>query len=103
MRFFVAFIFNCLRQTVQKRICVFGKFWQTPVVSETQHTLNAMRHNRIKITFAKKTGKPLYYIGDGFWFGRISETEAKARLSNGTATLWEVKTENAFLAGAIAG
>lgn len=47
-----------------------------------------MRHTRIKIVRAKN-GKNLYYLGDGLWFGRISEEKALNGLAEKRYFLWE--------------
>jgi hypothetical protein len=49
-----------------------------------------MSHTRIKIVHAKN-GKLLYYIGDGFWFGRTSEKKALDGLASGKYQMWEAK------------
>jgi hypothetical protein len=46
-----------------------------------------MSHTRIKIV-TSKAGKKMYYIGDGLWFGRISEKKALEGLSTGKYILW---------------
>jgi hypothetical protein len=48
-----------------------------------------MRHNRIKIV-TSKNGNKLYYVGDGMWFGRISEKKALDGLSNGKYFFWSI-------------
>ncbi len=55
----------------------------------------------IKIVISK-TGKALYYRGDGFWFGRCSEAFAKQKLAEGIS-LWETNIKPALLSGVIAG
>lgn len=46
------------------------------------------RYNRIKKVVAK-SGRIMYYQGDGMWFGRISAAEAELGLSTGKFVLWE--------------
>jgi hypothetical protein len=55
----------------------------------------------IKITISK-TGKALYYRGDGFWFGRCSEAFAKQKMAEGIP-LWNTNIAPALGAGIIAG
>jgi len=55
----------------------------------------------IKIVISK-TGKTLYYRGNGFWFGRCSEAFAKQKLAQGIQ-LWETNIKPALTAGVIAG
>ena len=49
-----------------------------------------MRKTRIKVV-KNKNGRLQYYVGDGLWFGRISEDKALTGLSNGNYTFWETK------------
>jgi hypothetical protein len=46
-----------------------------------------MRNTRIKIV-KNKNGRNMYYLGDGIWFARISETEALKGLASGKYVLW---------------
>ena len=47
------------------------------------------RYTRVKIVKGKKG--LLYYLGDGLWFGRISEDKALDGLRSGKYSLWERK------------
>ncbi len=47
-----------------------------------------MRHTRIKKVITQK-GKTIYYVGDGFWFGRTSKAKAEDGLNSGKYFLWE--------------
>lgn len=44
-------------------------------------------HNRIKIVKGRK-GRLYYYLGDGLWFGRISEDKALKGLASKKYHLW---------------
>jgi len=46
-----------------------------------------MRHIYIKRVIAK-TGKTMFYLGDGLWFGRISQDKAELGLATGKYKLW---------------
>jgi hypothetical protein len=41
-----------------------------------------MKHNRLKIVITAKN-QTQYFLGDGFWFGRISKKEFQAKLAAG--------------------
>jgi hypothetical protein len=43
---------------------------------------NNMKHNRLKIVITAKN-QTQYFIGDGFWFGRISKEKFEAKLAAG--------------------
>jgi len=45
-------------------------------------------HARIKKVITK-SGKIMYYLGDGLWFGRISAAKAEILLATKTCVLWE--------------
>jgi len=47
-----------------------------------------MRHTRVKKVIGKK-GKIFYYLGNGFFFGRISKMAAENGLNSGIFILWE--------------
>lgn len=65
------------------------------------HTKQHNMTKYIKIVISK-SGKALYYRGDGLWFGRCSEAYAKQKLAEGV-NVWETNTKPALLAGIIAG
>lgn len=44
-------------------------------------------HQFIKKVITKK-GQIIYFIGDGFWFGRISKAEAELLLATEKCVLW---------------
>lgn len=46
-----------------------------------------MSYGRVKIVKTKK-GRLMYYLGDGLWFGRISEDKALKGLADGSYTFW---------------
>ena len=48
-----------------------------------------MKHTRIKKVIGENS-KIFYYLGDGFWFGRISKKAAESGLASGVFTLWEI-------------
>ena len=48
-----------------------------------------MRHVYIKIVTSKK-GNKLYYLGDGFWFGRTSEKKALDGLASKKYHIWTI-------------
>ena len=41
-----------------------------------------MKHNRLKIVITAKN-QTQYFLGDGFWFGRISKAKFDAKLAEG--------------------
>jgi len=47
-----------------------------------------MRQRYIKIVKGK-SGRQSYYLGDGFWFGRVSEKKALDGLASGEFGYWE--------------
>jgi len=47
-----------------------------------------MKHVRIK-KIITKSGKTMYYLGDGMWFGRVSAKLAEDGLADGTYFLFE--------------
>jgi hypothetical protein len=55
----------------------------------------------IKIVISK-SGKALYYRGDGFWFGRCSESFAKQKMAEGVS-VWSANMNPALISGVIAG
>jgi hypothetical protein len=50
--------------------------------------VNQMKYKWIKKVITK-TGKVMYYQGDGLWFGRISNVEAELLLATEQCQLWE--------------
>ena len=69
--------------------------------SADQLTIDTTMTKFIKITISK-TGKTLYYRGDGFWFGRCSEAFAKQKMAEGIE-VWKTNISPALAAGVIAG
>lgn len=51
-----------------------------------------MKHNLIKIVITSKNHTQ-YYKGNGFWFGRISKSDADKALANG-AYIYETINHN---------
>ena len=43
---------------------------------------NTMRHNRLKVVITAKN-QTQYFLGDGFWFGRISKAKFEEKLTAG--------------------
>ena len=41
-----------------------------------------MKHNRLKIVITAKN-QTQYFLGDGFWFGRISKAKFESKLAAG--------------------
>jgi hypothetical protein len=41
-----------------------------------------MKHNRLKIVITAKN-QTQYFLGDGFWFGRISKSKFEEKLAAG--------------------
>jgi hypothetical protein len=64
-------------------------------------TIDTTMTKFIKITISK-TGKALYYRGDGFWFGRCSEAFARQKIAEGVE-VWRTNINPALAAGVIAG
>ena len=46
------------------------------------NTNHHMKHNRLKIVITAKN-QTQYFLGDGFWFGRISKAKFEAKLAAG--------------------
>lgn len=49
-----------------------------------------MKHNLLKIVITSNN-QTQYFIGDGFWFGRISKAKFESKLAEGCA-IWETVT-----------
>lgn len=53
-------------------------------INQPQRT---MKHNRLKIVITANN-QTQYFLGDGFWFGRISKAKFEAKLAAG-CTIFE--------------
>ena len=49
-----------------------------------------MKRNLLKIVITSNN-QTQYFIGDGFWFGRISKAKFESKLAEG-CTIWETVT-----------
>jgi hypothetical protein len=75
-----------------ERVKVFSNlssFFRTMAFNRrmSNNTSRNMKHNRLKIVVTAKN-QTQYFLGDGFWFGRIGKAKFDEKLAAG-CTIWE--------------